>query len=72
MKRVEAGAQGEHKIQRGYLPVRTYSAHLIRDPAFKRAIADFLTREGEHLAFEMEALGDASPFRRSQCSAASQ
>lgn len=67
LKRVEAGAQGEHKIQRGYLPSRTYSAHLIRDPALKRAVADFLHKEGQHLAFEMDALSDASPFRRPTC-----
>jgi len=64
LQTVEAGAQGEHKIQRGYLPTRTYSAHLIRDPALKRAVADFLSREDAYLAFEMEALSDASPFRR--------
>jgi predicted N-acyltransferase len=45
LKRVEAGAQGEHKIQRGYLPTPTYSAHYIRDPNFRRAVSDFLRRE---------------------------
>lgn len=64
IRTVEAGAQGEHKLQRGYLPTQTYSAHLIRDPALKQAVADFLSRETAFLAFEMEALNEASPFRR--------
>lgn len=62
--RVEAGAQGTHKIQRGYLPNATYSAHLIRDPALHRAVANFLEHETEMVRFEMAALGEASPFRR--------
>ncbi|XP_057827488.2 uncharacterized protein LOC131038920 isoform X2 [Cryptomeria japonica] len=45
LSKVEAGAQGEHKIQRGYMPVTTYSCHYIRDNAFKKAIGDFLARE---------------------------
>ena len=65
LKRVEAGAQGEHKIQRGYLPSATYSAHWIRDPGFARAVEDFLTRERRALEEEMEGLEDAlSPFKR--------
>ena len=43
--RVEAGAQGEHKLSRGYMPTTTYSAHFIADPALRRAIADYLVRE---------------------------
>ena len=43
--RVEAGAQGEHKLARGYLPTKTYSAHYIADPGLRRAIADYLERE---------------------------
>ncbi|NBC31602.1 MAG: GNAT family N-acetyltransferase [Alphaproteobacteria bacterium] len=66
LRTVEAGAQGEHKLQRGYLPTPTFSAHLIRDPALKRAVADFLSREAAYVAFEMEALSEASPFRRTQ------
>ena len=42
---VEAGAQGEHKIQRGYLPVLTYSCHYLIDEAFRKAIEEFLVRE---------------------------
>ncbi|KAJ8432217.1 hypothetical protein Cgig2_003363 [Carnegiea gigantea] len=45
LDKVEAGAQGEHKIQRGYLPVATYSCHYIVDEAFRNAIEDFLARE---------------------------
>ncbi len=64
LKRVEAGAQGEHKIQRGYLPTATYSAHWIRDPNFARAVADFLLRERHALEREMDMLAEElSPFR---------
>ena len=45
LKRVEAGAQGEHKLARGYLPVTTHSAHFIADPGLRRAIAEYLVRE---------------------------
>ena len=64
LARVEAGAQGEHKIQRGYLPTPTYSAHWIRDPGFRRAVSDFLCRERDAVGYEMAALSDLSPFRR--------
>jgi len=65
LKRVEAGAQGEHKIQRGYMPSATYSAHWIRDAGFARAIDDFLVRERHALEHEMEQLSsELSPFRR--------
>jgi predicted N-acyltransferase len=64
LARVEAGAQGQHKIQRGYLPVATYSAHWIRDPGFARAVEDFLTRERRALVNEMEMLEETlSPFK---------
>lgn len=62
--RVEAGAQGEHKLQRGYLPNKTYSAHFIRDPSLKSAVADFLRREGDAVDYEMSALAEFSPFRK--------
>ena len=45
LSRVEAGAQGEHKLARGYLPVPTFSAHYITDVSFRSAVADFLRRE---------------------------
>ena len=65
LKRVEAGAQGPHKIQRGYLPQPTYSAHWIRDPGFRRAVADFLRREAVMVENEMDEMEQGlSPFRR--------
>ena len=65
LKRVEAGAQGQHKIQRGYLPSPTYSAHWIRDPGFERAVADFCARERRAVESEMEELEEGlSPFKR--------
>jgi predicted N-acyltransferase len=64
LKRVEAGAQGPHKIQRGYLPVPTYSVHWIPDPGFRRAVAQFLAREREMIAHKIEGLAEFSPFRR--------
>lgn len=45
LDKVEAGAQGEHKIQRGYMPVATYSYHYIVDEGFRKSISDFLVRE---------------------------
>jgi predicted N-acyltransferase len=64
LARVEAGAQGEHKIARGYLPITTYSAHYIADPALRRAIADFLNRERGYVAAAEQELALAAPFRR--------
>jgi uncharacterized protein len=64
LTRVEAGAQGEHKLARGYTPVPTYSAHYIADPGFRRAIADFLKREGEAVEREIEFLGEMAPFKK--------
>ena len=70
LKRVEAGAQGPHKIQRGYLPVATYSAHWIPDPAFRRAVAQFLARERQMVEHKMEGLVEFSPFRHEESSCA--
>jgi predicted N-acyltransferase len=64
LARVEAGAQGEHKLARGYVPVPTYSAHYIADPGFRRAIADFVVREEAAVAREIEFLGEMAPFKR--------
>ncbi len=64
LARVEAGAQGEHKLARGYLPTATYSAHYIADPALRRAVADYLKRERLAVAHEIAILADAGPFRR--------
>ena len=65
LSRVEAGAQGEHKIARGYLPTPVYSAHLIADPALREPVADYLERERPAVEAEIAALTDElSPFRR--------
>jgi predicted N-acyltransferase len=64
LKTVEAGAQGEHKIARGYLPQTTYSAHYIADPGFRRAVADYLTHERAHVAAAVRELTEAGPFRK--------
>jgi len=63
LKRVEAGAQGQHKIQRGYLPVPTYSAHWIAHRGLRRAVAEFLEAERPAVEQEMAELAEASPFR---------
>jgi hypothetical protein len=65
LARVEAGAQGEHKIQRGYMPATTYSAHWIRDPALRDAIAHFLERERRAIDEEQNILESFAPFRKS-------
>ncbi len=64
LPRVEAGAQGEHKIARGYMPVTTYSAHYIADPALRRAIADYLRRERTYVAAAGAELAAAGPYRK--------
>ena len=56
LSRVEAGAQGPHKISRGYLPSETYSGHWIRDKNFRHAVEDFVGRERLGVQQEMEAL----------------
>lgn len=62
---VEAGAQGEHKLARGYMPVTTHSAHFILHDGFRRAVADYLEAEREDVARMGEALTEHGPFRRS-------
>jgi predicted N-acyltransferase len=64
LKTVEAGAQGEHKIARGYLPQTTYSAHYIADSGFRRAVADYLKHERAHVAAAVRELTEAGPFRK--------
>ncbi len=61
---VEAGAQGEHKLARGYLPHTTYSAHYIANPGLRRAIADYLERERAYVEAALEELAAAAPFRK--------
>ena len=65
LKRVEAGAQGEHKIARGYLPQTTYSAHYIADPSLRRAVGDYLKRERRYVQEAVRELTEAGPFRKS-------
>jgi hypothetical protein len=62
--RAEAGAQGAHKLARGYQPVPTFSAHFIRDPGFRRAVADYLERERPAVAHEIHALDEMTPFKK--------
>src|SRR5438552_5165340 len=64
LKTVEAGAQGEHKIARGYLPQTTYSAHYIADPGLRRAISDYLRHERAYVAEASRELTEAGPFRK--------
>jgi predicted N-acyltransferase len=64
LARVEAGAQGGHKLARGYEPVRTWSAHYIAHEGFREAVADFLQREREGVAQEQLWLGERTPFRK--------
>ncbi len=64
LEKVEAGAQGEHKLARGYLPETTYSLHWIADPGFRRAVAEYLEGERAAVGEEIDWLGAHSPFRK--------
>jgi len=64
LARVEAGAQGDHKLARGYLPVETHSLHWIADPGFRAAVADYLQQERRAVDEEIEVLTAYGPFRR--------
>ncbi len=64
LKTVEAGAQGAHKLLRGYLPVPTYSAHYIAHPGLRRAVDDYLMRERAAVAAHIEELAEHGPFRK--------
>ena len=64
LSRVEAGAQGGHKLARGYEPVQTWSAHWIADPGFRAAVADFLERERAGVASDQQYLDTRTPFRK--------
>lgn len=64
LKRVEAGAQGEHKLLRGYAPAPTYSSHYIAHPGLRRAVSDYLEREREAVAEDIEVLAEHTPFRK--------
>ena len=65
LKRVEAGAQGAHKLARGYRPVPTWSAHYIADPGLRDAVADYLAAERRAVAREIAAMDEMGPFRKS-------
>ena len=65
LPKVEAGAQGEHKLARGYEPVVTTSAHYLADPGLHTAIADYLTRERRMVNHEIEILDRHTPFKKS-------
>jgi hypothetical protein len=64
LKRVEAGAQGGHKLARGYEPVQTFSAHFIAHEGFRSAVAEFLERERSGVQQEQDWLSTRLPFRR--------
>ncbi len=64
LKRVEAGAQGPHKLTRGYMPAHTYSAHWVRNPSFRDAIANYLEQERSEVDAEINYLEHHSPFRK--------
>jgi predicted N-acyltransferase len=64
LKRVEAGAQGGHKVARGYLPCPTYSAHWIAHPGLRAAISEYLEREREWVRRDIESIEAHAPFRR--------
>ncbi|MBN8829808.1 MAG: GNAT family N-acetyltransferase, partial [Sphingomonadales bacterium] len=66
LKRVEAGAQGEHKLSRGYRPVATWSAHYIPNASFRRAVADYVEREAAALTSDREWLDERTPFRKGE------
>ena len=64
LARAEAGAQGQHKLARGYLPTKTHSAHYIADPALRRAVADYLVRERAYIDAAGQELAAYAPFRK--------
>jgi predicted N-acyltransferase len=64
LTRVEAGAQGEHKLARGYAPVATYSSHWIAHAGFREAVARYLAHETPAVAEEIEMLGEHTPFKK--------
>lgn len=66
LKRVEAGAQGGHKLVRGYAPVPTFSAHHIPHPDFRRAVAQFLRQERAAVSQDREWLAERTPFKREE------
>ena len=70
LKTVEAGAQGAHKLARGYLPRTTWSAHYIADPNFRRAVENYLVQERRDVAAQGRILAGHAPFRHHEHEAA--
>lgn len=66
LKWVEAGAQGQHKLQRGYLPRKTYSAHFIADRGFREAVSRYLDEERTAIEEDVETMMELGPFKRTQ------
>ncbi len=64
LSRVEAGAQGEHKLARGYMPTATHSLHWLADEGFRGAVADYLRAEAEAVDHDIEVLTSYGPFKR--------
>ena len=64
LSRVEAGAQGEHKLARGYLPSQIHSLHWVADAGFRRALADHLEQEGQAVGDDMAETAAFGPFKR--------
>jgi len=62
--RMEGGAQGEHKLARGFLPERTWSAHWLAHPQFSRAVENFLARESKSINLYLDELSEHSPYHR--------
>ena len=64
LMRVEAGAQGEHKLARGYLPVQTHSLHWLAEPSFQQAVEQYLEAEKRAICEDIEILTSYGPFRK--------
>ena len=64
LKRVEAGAQGPHKLARGYLPAQTFSAHWIVNESFRDAVSHYLNQENKYVLEEIDYIEEHSPFRK--------
>ena len=63
LKIVEAGAQGEHKLQRGYLPTNTWSLHWIKERRFSEAIKEYLKNESKFIDMQKESMEEINPFK---------
>ena len=66
LKRVEAGAQGAHKLARGYMPIHTYSSHWIANNSFSEAVSSYLDQERQHVDQEIDFVEKKGPFKDSK------